>query len=201
MMSTRQSGSVLLISLGLLVILTLMTFGISNSIVMQERLTADSRSDSLALEVAESALIDAETFLAGIDMSNFTKAGNQGLYFGECAADDDCYALSDLPAEDMFLADAWQQVNSREASTDIPCSHGDLCPKNNAYERGRFKAVYLGEVSSGESIRVITSQMQDANDTFLSSDYKLFKIIASGTSLNADNRRVLVSYFVAPVQE
>lgn len=198
----RQQGSVLLISLGLLVVLTLMTFGISNSIIMQERLVADSRSDSLALEVAESALIDAESFLMGVEMSGFTKSGNQGLYWGECDyGDGECYALTDLPSDNLFEAEHWESSKSREASTVIPCSHGDLCPEANAYSKGRFKAIYLGEVSSGDSIRVITSQMQDANDTFLTTDFKLFKIIASGTSLNEENRRVVVSYFVAPVRE
>lgn len=200
----KQQGSVLLISLGVLVVLTLMSFGLSNSILLQERLTADTRSDSLALEVVESALIDAEEFLLGIEVDAFTAAGNEGLYKGDknCAAlGSECYALSELPSVDLFSTELWTDNNSRVATTAIPCPHGDVCPLPDEYKKGRFKAIYLGKISSGESIRVITSQLQDANDTYLSDDMALFKIIATGTSANEDNRRVLISYFVAPVLE
>lgn len=201
-MKTFQQGSVLLISLVVLVMLTLMVFGLNNSIILQERIVGDTRTDSLALEVAESALIDAEQFLAGVQLSSFTKEGNNGLYFGECEYEEtDCYAMRTLPTENLFSASTWGSDNSREATTAIKCFVGESCPLTDEYEKGRFKAIYLGHVSSGDSIRVITSQLQDANDTFLSEEYKLFKIIATGTSADEGNRRVLVSYFVAPVLE
>lgn len=208
----QQRGSVLLISLMLLIILTLMTFTLSNSVLLQQKMTTENKDDALALQVAEFALRDAEQSASAFAVAGyFTKQGSSGLYDGRnnppsdhssCdIEDDDCY-LKSLDGLDYFDSSNWVDSNSRVGTTKVPCPHGDACPVDGAYyQSGRYKMVLLGEVditlSGSNSIRVINNQNQNADD-IITTKYWLYRVIATGTGVGESSRRVIVSHFVAP---
>ena len=201
----KQQGSVLLISLMLLIVLTLMTFTISNSVLLQGKMTGSIRDDTLALQVAESALNDAERFVNTRELADYTLAGNQGLYDGQCDIDDaSCYLnIFDDTDFDIFSALQWVDNNSRAATTPVACPFGDACPLPDRYQPGRFKVILLGDVdltlSGSERIRQITNQYQDQADG-AAPQYMLYRVIASGTGVDPNNRRVIVSHFAAPLE-
>lgn len=200
----KQQGSVLLISLMLLVVLTLMTFTISNSVLLQNKMSGAVRDDNLALQVAESALRDGERLVNNTVPDDYTFTGNQGLYDGQCDIDEtDCY-LNTFETLDFFAAGSWTDADSREATTPVKCPYGDACPQTDAFIPGRFKVVMLGEVdlsvSGADRISAITNQYQDQNEGAAPTFY-LYRVIATGTGVDDDNRRVIVSHFAAPVDE
>lgn len=200
----RQQGSVLLISLGLLIILTLMTFTISNKVLLQERMTTGHRDDALALQIAETALRDAERSIITRTKTDYTMAGSQGLYNGMCGiSDPDCYILN-VADIDLFADSSWAAANSREATTEIPCAFEDACPLRNPdrYLAGRYKLILLDDnfdlsVSGANKTIMIDNQYQ-SRDEGANPIYFLYKVIATGQGVDNKNRRVVVSYFAAP---
>lgn len=203
-LKSQQQGSVLLISLALLLVLTLMTFTISNSVLLQEKMTTSNRDDALAMQVAESALRDAELLTNTFTMAEYTAAGNQGLYNGMCDySDSSCY-LNSLVEDDMFDDSYWTNANSRAADTDILCTHGAACPLQGParYQIGRYKLILLDDnfdvsVSGADKATMIDNQYQ-SRDEGANPIYFLYKVIATGQGIDGKNRRVLVSHFAAP---
>lgn len=203
-LQSQQRGSVLLISLALLLVLTLMTFTISNSVLLQEKMATSNRDDALAMQIAESALRDAELLANTFSESEYTVAGNQGLYNGMCDySTTSCY-LNTLAEENMFTDTYWTTTNSREATTEIQCTHGDACPLQSPdrYLAGRYKLILLSNnfdvsVSGADKATMIDNQYQSRNEG-ANPTYFLFKVIATGQGVDVNNRRVLVSHFAAP---
>lgn len=210
----KQQGSVLLISLGLLVVLTLITFTVSNSVLLQEKMTSSNRDDALALQVAETALRDAERKASTHTKSEYTLAGALGLYDGRpktAAGADNCVLngtpkcyLETMADDDLFNDDTWKNTNSQKATTNIACQYGDACPLQSParYESGRYKLILLDDdydisISGSTKITVVDNQYQ-ARDEGANPTYWLFKVIAMGTGVDGKNRRVLVSHFAAP---
>jgi type IV pilus assembly protein PilX len=74
---STQRGSVLLISLMILIVLTLLTFTAAKNVLLQEKMVASTRDSMLALEVAEAALLDAEARAFGMTYSD---DGSTGAY-------------------------------------------------------------------------------------------------------------------------
>lgn len=213
--SYQQQGSVLLISLGLLVVLTLMTFAVSNSVLLQEKMASANRDDALALQVAETALRDAEREALLHGKAAYTLAGTGGLYDGrpknDSGADNckvnstpKCY-IQTMAGDSLFDDDAWKAGNSIAATTVIACEHGDACPIQSpiaSYQSGRFKLILLDtdfdpSISGSTKITIVDNQYQ-ARDEGANAVYWLFKVIATGTGVDENNRRVLVSHFAAP---
>ena len=200
----KQQGSVLLISLMLLVILTLMTFAISNSVLLQGKMTGSIRDDTLALQVAEFALSDAERFVNDSDLSHFTLSGDRGLYDGQCDTEDADCVIKEFAGLDLFADSAWTDDNSRPATTPIACPFGNACPvNNNGFQPGRFKIILMGNIdltlSGAERISSVTNQYQDQGEGAVP-EYVLYRVIATGTGVDSANRRVIVSHFSAPVE-
>jgi type IV pilus assembly protein PilX len=74
----RQKGSVLLVSLIMLLLLTLIAVGGMQGTILQERMTGNLRDRDLAFQAAEAGLRDAENFLEGGPGVNFNNAN--GFY-------------------------------------------------------------------------------------------------------------------------
>jgi Tfp pilus assembly protein PilX len=66
----KQKGSVLFIALTFLVVITLMGLSGMQTATLQERMAGGERDYSIALQVAEMALRDAEHDLLGVDFNN-----------------------------------------------------------------------------------------------------------------------------------
>jgi type IV pilus assembly protein PilX len=64
-MIARQSGSVLIVSLVFLLLLTIVGVSAMNMTRLQERMTGNFRDHELAFQAAEAALLDAEAYVEG----------------------------------------------------------------------------------------------------------------------------------------
>ena len=96
---TRQTGAVLVVSLMLLVIMTLIGVTAMRSTILEEKMAGNSRNSMLALQTAETALLDGEDYLA--NEINSLAVAFDGTQLG----------LYELDADPSILADAtW--VNS-----------------------------------------------------------------------------------------
>src|SRR5690554_3758874 len=76
---SRQSGAALILSLLMLLVLTLLAVSSMQGTVMQERMVSGEREGIMSLEIAESALRDAELVLEGINVLSVFD-GTNGLY-------------------------------------------------------------------------------------------------------------------------
>ena len=63
----KQQGSVLIISLLLLIVTTLLGLSSMNNTIMEEKMAGNLRQQNIALQSAESALREAEAWLAGLN--------------------------------------------------------------------------------------------------------------------------------------
>lgn len=115
-----QRGSVLLISLAILVVLTLMTFAISNSVLLQDKVVVNHRDAALSQQTAESALRDAEKLLTTqeYDVEEFTFSGEQGLYRGFCGVDSDNSKYKHL--------NEWINEDDEEEGIDHECLYNHV---------------------------------------------------------------------------
>lgn len=185
-----QQGSVLLISLMLLIVVTLLTFAASDLVMVQGKMTANSRDDLLAFEVAESAAKEAEQKLLDYDFT--IDGGVLGHYDGECDEDDPgCYIVS---LGDLYDAATWEK--STQAVKTISCGNGDPA----CQLAGRYIIIRMGTVdttlSRTETVQSFSNQYQDQGEGAIGDVFK-YKVIAKGTGINPDNQRVIVTYFAA----
>lgn len=76
----QQSGAVLIVSLILLLVLTMGVLSANRDVVVQEKATAAVRESNVVFQIAESALIEAESTIDGLALASFDAAGTKGLY-------------------------------------------------------------------------------------------------------------------------
>ncbi|HBA64857.1 MAG TPA: pilus assembly protein PilX [Methylococcaceae bacterium] len=101
----RQTGSVLIISLIMLLLLTLAATTSMQVTSLEERMAGNMRNRNLAFQAAESALRAGENILTQAALPNFTNAGDNGLY-AQDGAPPGAY-------------DAWPNNNTAEVSGAI----------------------------------------------------------------------------------
>ena len=106
MRTTRQKGSVLIVSMLILLVLTLIGVTAMGTSALEEKMAGNSRDQDLAFQSAEAGLRDAEIFLNGIVATGGFNNAN-GLY-----------ALGANP--DVFNLVTWNNVNSRAYSGALP---------------------------------------------------------------------------------
>ncbi|WP_305072809.1 pilus assembly PilX family protein [Propionivibrio sp.] len=79
---SRQRGITLITSLLMLVMITILALSVMNTSVFEERMAGNTRDRALAFEAAEYALREAQQFLAGAVLPEFTSTGGtSGAYF------------------------------------------------------------------------------------------------------------------------
>ena len=69
---TRQRGSILIVSLGLLAILTLIGLSGANTTTLEERMSGNFRDQQVAFQSAEAVLADAESWIEANDLATIT---------------------------------------------------------------------------------------------------------------------------------
>lgn len=195
-----QKGSVLLVAIMVLIVLTLLTFSSSKSVILQEKMTASSRDAILALEAAEAALREAELSIKD-KTKVFTAAGSaSGRYEGsECESDSahaQCAYLTSL--KDVFADSSW--TKSTKASSGVNCGNGDAnCEIFGDYIIVRLGPINLTLTGDGE-VQAIHSDSVEMDEMLFDQMFK-YKIIARGVGLNPDTQRILVSYYAARVSK
>jgi type IV pilus assembly protein PilX len=77
-----QSGSVLIISLIVMLVLTILGVSGMKSAVLEEKMAGNMRDSQLAFQAAEATLKEAEKFIENnvVSVSNFDTDGSDGLY-------------------------------------------------------------------------------------------------------------------------
>lgn len=75
----RQQGATLVISLIFLVLLTLIGVTAMQSTILQERMAGNSRERNIAFQASEISLRDAEVYMIGKSVWNFTTTCTNGL--------------------------------------------------------------------------------------------------------------------------
>lgn len=78
----KQQGAVLIVSLMVLLVLTLLAMSSSQTITLQEKMTAAVRDSHLALEQAEATLKEAEEFISNNINSEAQFTDSGGLFYG-----------------------------------------------------------------------------------------------------------------------
>lgn len=108
----QQSGAVLAISLILLLVLTMVVLSANRGVVLQEKMTAAIRESNIVFQTAESALVDAESYIDQLaDVSLFNTDGTGGQDNGS-----GLYAEGYGPAN--YLADTtWAEEKTIAAET------------------------------------------------------------------------------------
>ena len=208
--ASYQKGSVLLISLMILIVLTLLTFTTTRSVLLQEKMTANTRDTMLALQVAEAAIAEAEAKTATF---SYTLDGTNGFYDGTtCDGDTEedsgevdgdnnpivikCYMNAIMDMGGYFSDATW--VKSTEADDGITCGNGD----SNCELKGRYIVVDLGQrtitLSGQSSVLTVANHYQDQNVKSVG-NVNVYKIIARGHGLNPAAQKVVVSYYAASV--
>ena len=69
---TRERGSILIVSLGLLAILTLIGLSGANTTTLEERMSGNFRDQQVAFQSAEAVLADAESWIEANDLATIT---------------------------------------------------------------------------------------------------------------------------------
>lgn len=78
----RQSGSVLIISLIVMLVLTILGVSGMKSAVLEEKMAGNMRDSQLAFQAAEATLREAEQYIENniVSIANFDTNGSDGLY-------------------------------------------------------------------------------------------------------------------------
>ena len=199
----KQSGSVLLISLMILTILTFVTFSASKNALLQERLTASARENIAVSEAVEMALREAENTIMD---QPFVLNGAGGRYLGVVGV---AAGASTIPTglpmcnvniagcylnvwQDLFLEAAWAQ-----AQTTV-----DTISLGKTDISGEYMSAFLGAktiaLTGAGQIRV-DGQAYEGLDQVSTGDVYLFQIAARAKLPTSDVAKVYVSYFAIPI--
>ncbi|MEM9101936.1 MAG: PilX N-terminal domain-containing pilus assembly protein [Pseudomonadota bacterium] len=164
-----QEGAVLVTSLIILMLLTIIALSSMQSTVLQEKMTSAVSDGQLALEAAESALIDAEQFVRTLtDINGFISANPEdGLYNTGTAPDP--FSTSDNP---------WGTARIGKSIEGI-------------IEPPKYYIEYLGEVRQETSNLTICGY--DCNQ--LEGDVLAFRIYALGKGKTSNSKRILTSFY------
>lgn len=120
--SLRQQGATLIISLIFLVLLTLVGVTAMQSTILQERMAGNARERNIAFQASEISLRDAEVYMVGKSVWDFTTACTNGL----CAQ-------GNMPDWKTY---AWNGSKDVAMATTVPTVGG----------QPRYFAEYAGQV-------------------------------------------------------
>ncbi|WP_263078358.1 PilX N-terminal domain-containing pilus assembly protein [Endozoicomonas sp. Mp262] len=103
----NQQGSVLLISLILLLILTIAGLAAINSATLEEKITGNYKDHQIAFHAGEAALLEAERYVenTALDLTTFTSSCNNGLCFSGANPENigTCQSYTTAPWKDLGL--------------------------------------------------------------------------------------------------
>jgi len=169
---SKQRGVALFISLVLLLVLTIIGVSAVQTTSLEERMARNSHDSVLAFQAAESALREAEDFLATSinSTAGFTTAGTNGLWRA---------ALYNEP-ERWTQAGIWAGATSVEAAVEI----------DGVDEQPRFIIEWVATVQ-----RANNPYLQGSSYATLFDRIEIFRITARGIGGSPNARVVLQSTF------
>lgn len=168
MRKTAQQGAVLILSLLLLLLLSLLAISSMQGTVMQERMVSAEREGMLSLEIAESAVRDAETFIDGLNtLTGFN--GTNGL-FG---------IGNNTP--DPLAAATWSGANVR-AAAPVVVNGISVTPK--------YFVTHVGDAEAKENLMVGQGYSGP-----VATEAQAFKIVTWSPGVTGDSQRVIESFY------
>ncbi|SFR86472.1 type IV pilus assembly protein PilX [Marinobacter daqiaonensis] len=163
-----QSGAALILSLLLLLVMSLLAISSMQGTVMQERMVSAEREGMVSLEVAESAIRDAEIFIDGLTtLTGFN--GNNGL-FGMGNATPDPIANA-----------TWVGGNVRDATVVVV---------NGTNVTPRFFVEHVGDAENQENLM----EGQGYSGP-VATEAQAFRIVAWSPGVTGSSQRVIESFY------
>jgi len=168
MRKTAQHGAVLILSLLLLLVLSLLAISSMQGSVMQERMVSAEREGMQSLEIAESAVRDAETFIDGLNtLTGFN--GTNGLF-----------GLGNA-TPDPLAAATWGGSNVRVATTVVV---------NGISVTPKYFVAHVGDTETKENL----TQGQGYGGP-AATEAQGFRIVAWSPGVTGDSQRVIESFY------
>ena len=175
----NQRGIVLVFSLLILSVLTLVALTGMKSSIVDEKMSGNLRDSELALQAAESALRDAETFINNITSVNDLTNANGLLKEGNDGA----------AIEPDYLDNSVWEDSSPSNYTETTYVGGNQF----LARQPRYIIKYMGDqdVCTGGSKPYDQSSAANTNLC----DRAVFRATAHGTGLSADTNKILQAFF------
>lgn len=169
----KQKGTVLVISLIILLVLTLIGVSGARGVLLNERMTFASRDAKIALEVAEAMARKGEEYIDNLtDTSSF---GANGWL----------RTAGDGPV-DLFSEDTWTDANSKVE--EVPMKGPDGVTKLE----GRMYIEMAGLATNDANPSNVDKSA--GNNNVSASDVQVFKIVARGTGFGGTQRVIVTLY-------
>jgi len=176
----KQNGAVLAVSLMILLMLTILTVTSNRTVLMQNKMAEATYEGQVALQFAESAIRDAETYIdnniALIDASLFKDDGVGGFY-----------SLDNGPA-DVFDSSVWVEGSGGVAVTST---------SRDVQNIGLTAAYFiedLGEMSlDSEDLSGIN--MSNYGQTTGGGDVNVFRIVARSGGRSGNAERIVEVFY------
>lgn len=174
---SRQQGATLVVALVILAVLTILGVSNSQSVLLQERMTASVQDAHVALQSAELGVVEAEAFIEAnvqANKSNFSNNGQGGLA--------GLYTQGNGPS-DIFDSASWASTNSQQATISV---HSDVpAPRFIIEDTGTFD-----EIDDATGV-VIGGYGQSTGQGSINS----FRIIVQGKGRSDESERYVISYY------
>lgn len=167
----KQQGAALFVSLIFLLILTVLGVASMNDTIMQGKMAAAIQDGNVALQGAETAIRDAETFL-----NNITSTG--GFDNSSCL-----YREGDAP--DPFDAAIWAS-----SAGDDTCEASALAGQTNAARYFIEQSGGVTDTSTATSVSLPTYSHEAGSGTI-----RAFRIVARATGGTTRSQRFIESFY------
>ena len=184
----REQGSVLVISLLILLIMSLLSVTSVNNAVLEEKMAANSRNSQLAFQAAESALRQAEKFIG--DRMNANKVSDTGAVVDMSCTNGLC---------DCDNRDTFSNGGSGAGVNGCPVEYwtdSGVDAWNSGYR------LYVGNLPNGNQAKFIIEYMGKTQPTIAVLDPRtcgtcpnIYRITALGENVNSGARVMLQTTF------
>ncbi len=172
----QQRGATLVVALIILLVLTILGFSSSQSVILQEKMTFSVQDAHVALQSAELGIAEAEQFIEDNIVTKAAFADNgQGTLRG-------LYTQGNGP-DNLFDPAAWTAANSQQANISV---HPDVpAPRFIIEDTGL----------SDEDDNVGSVNITGYGQTTGQGDINSFRIIAQGKGRSDETERYVISYY------
>ena len=176
----KQNGAVLAVSLMILLVLTVLTVTSNRTVLMQNKMAEATFEGQVSLQIAESAIRDAETYIDTLaTTANFDNEGSNGLY-----------SIDDGP-NDVFLDSVWTGITIGGAPR-VRTSNARVVQGNNI--TADYFIESLGEMAL-EDEDLSGVNMMGYGQTTGGGDVNVFKIVARATGNSGNAERIVEVYY------
>lgn len=172
----KQQGSVLILSLMILLVLTIIGVSSMSSSSLQEKMSGNFRDRELAFQAAEAALADGERFARTniVTVGAFSDTGNNGLYT----------TYNGPTSNNAFNLTTWWTGTKSKVFSGTPIDEVRTQP--------RFTIEYREEIGASDGTSIV---VENHGETQGGGTITSFKVTARGTGQSNKTQVILQSDF------